>query len=92
MIREIVINGLSKVSKEAVLARMRTKPGQPYVQSTLDQDKAAIEDMGFFQAVDVRARQLEVGNWQIVVEVKEWPVVKEIRVTGHPAISTAGTL
>ena len=43
MIQEIVINGTVNVSKDLILLTMRTKVGQPYIQSQLDQDKKAIE-------------------------------------------------
>ncbi|MEA2551913.1 MAG: outer membrane protein insertion porin family [Fimbriimonadaceae bacterium] len=91
VIKDIVIQGNDRVSREAILAQMRTKVGQPYVQASLDQDKQALEDTGFFQAVDVHADA--VGNdWNVVVNVSEWPVIKEIRVTGNEAIKTEDIL
>ena len=50
-IKEIVIQGNQNVSREAIIVRMKTKVGQPYIQANLDQDKQAINDMVFFQAV-----------------------------------------
>lgn len=88
VIREIVVRGNENVTQEAILAQMRTKVGQPYIQAQLDQDKQALEAMGFFQAVDVRARALELDAWQVVVEVQEYPLVKEIRITGNNSIKT----
>lgn len=85
-IREIDIRGSANINKETILAVMRTKVGQPYVQAQLDSDKKAIEDMGFFQAVDVRAREVGGGNWQVVVEVVEFPKIKEIRIVGNEAL------
>ncbi|MCX7800631.1 MAG: FtsQ-type POTRA domain-containing protein [Fimbriimonadales bacterium] len=88
VIREIVVRGNENVTQEAILAQMRTKVGQPYIQAQLDQDKQALEATGFFQAVDVRARALELDAWQVVVEVQEYPLVKEIRVTGNSSVKT----
>ena len=88
VITEIEIKGNEQVTADAILLRMRTKQGQPYVQATLDQDRLAIEQMGFFKAVNVRAVPLEAMNWKVVVEVSEFPVVKEIRIVGNTVIST----
>jgi outer membrane protein insertion porin family len=87
-IKEIVINGNKQVNRVAIEAAMRTKAGQPYIQSNLDQDKRSLEEMGWFQAVDVQARLLDDGTWQVVVNLSEYPVVKEIRVVGNAAIKT----
>ncbi|MFZ4507908.1 MAG: BamA/OMP85 family outer membrane protein [Fimbriimonas sp.] len=92
VIREVLIRGNTNVTQDAIVASMRTKVGQPYVQATLDADKASIEAMGFFSAVDVRATPLSLGSWQIVVDVKEWPRIKEIRVVGNSAITTDAIL
>jgi outer membrane protein insertion porin family len=92
VISEIVVNGNQRVLKEVILAQMRTKVGQPYVQDTLDKDKQTIEDLGFFSAVDVRATPLEGGNYRVTVDVQEFPEIKEIRVVGNQAVSTADIL
>ena len=86
-IKDIVVQGNQHVSREAILAAMRTKVGQPYVQDNLDQDKLAIQNLGFFQAVDVHAEALQ-NDWRVVVTVSEYPQIKEIRITGNKAVST----
>jgi outer membrane protein insertion porin family len=88
IIKEIVIRGNQRVSREAILANMHTKVGQVYLQENLDHDKAALEDLGFFQAVDVRGTPIDNGNWQVTVDVSEYPVIKEIRVTGNTVVKT----
>lgn len=88
VIREIEIRGAVNVNKDTILAQMRTKVGQPYVQAQLDADRKTIDDMGFFQAVDVRAREVGAGNWTVIVELVEFPKIKEIRVVGNAAVTT----
>ncbi len=67
---------------------MRTKVGQPYVQATIDADKTTLENLGFFQAVDIKTNVVDDTNRDVVVMVQEWPVVKEIRVVGNKGVST----
>lgn len=88
VVKEIAIQGNRRVTKEAILAAMRTKVGQPYVQETLDRDQRALNDLGFFEAVNIRPTPLEGNNWLITVDVQEWPEVKEIRVVGNSVIKT----
>lgn len=92
VIREIEIRGAVNVNKDTILATMRTKVGQPYVQAQLDADKKSIDDMGFFQAVDVRARETGAGSWTVVVELVEFPKIKEIRIVGNAAVTTEDIL
>lgn len=91
VIRDVVIQGNKRVSREAILAPMRTKVGQPYVQANLDQDKQSLEDLGFFQAVDVHAEPVE-NDWRVIVNVSEWAEIKEVRVTGNKAVKTEDIL
>jgi len=90
-VKDIVVQGNQHVTREAILAAMRTKVGQPYIQSNLDADKESITNLGFFSAVDVHAEAVE-NDWRVVVNVAEFPLIKEIRVTGNKAVSTADIL
>lgn len=62
---------------------MRTKVGQPYLQSTIDADRRSLEELGYFQSVDVRGTAVENDNWDVVVNVLEFPVVREFSITGN---------
>jgi len=88
LIRKIEVQGNKAISTQAILLAMRTKPGQPYVQANLDSDKAAIDDLGWFDAVDVRAQAVENNDWDVIVIVSEFPVVKEIRIVGNTVFKT----
>lgn len=91
-VRQIAVSGNVHVTQQAILAAIRTKVGSPLDQATLDQDKQAIEDMGFFQAVDVRTQPAQPDGWQVLIDVKEWPEIKEIRVAGNTVVSTKAIL
>lgn len=93
VVKEIVIRGNRRVSREAILAAMRTKVGQPYLQENLDRDRKSLEDLGFFQAVSPpRAIPLEGANWRIEIDLEEWPEIKEIRVVGNSVVKTPDIL
>lgn len=90
LVKEIVVQGNNRVSKQAILAAMTTKVGQTYSQANLDQDRRNLEDLGFFEAVDVRGAPVESGsNWLVTVNITEYPVIKEFRITGNTVVPTA---
>lgn len=88
VIKEILVRGNVNISSEAVLAVVRAAPGKPFLQSELLQDEQAVKDMGFFMDAKILARQVSDTEWQVVIEVQENPVVKEIRITGNTVIPT----
>lgn len=88
IVKTIRIQGNHAVSAEAIRAAMRTKEGESYLKATLEGDISAIEQMGFFQKVEVQAPKTGDNGREITIEVLEWPVVKEIRITGNTGIKT----
>jgi outer membrane protein insertion porin family len=88
VVKEILIRGNVRVSKEAIYAAIRTKVGLPFSQDTLDKDKKSLQELGFFEAVDTRATPIEGSDWRISVNLVEYPEVKEIRVVGNSVVKT----
>jgi len=88
VVKEIVIRGNQRVSKEAIIGNMRTKVGRPYIQDDLDRDKRSLEEMGFFSAVDIRATPADLNAYLVTVDLQEWPVIKEFQVTGNTIFKT----
>lgn len=86
-VSEIVVNGNKNITTDAILAQMRTKVGQTLNSAQLDKDKDSILAMGFFEAVDIRVKSTGETSNQVIVEVSEFPVIKEIRVTGNKQFS-----
>jgi outer membrane protein insertion porin family len=89
VVKEIVVNGNVRVSKEAILSSMSTKVGSTYNEAALDTDRQTLFDLGFFSSVDVRGVPLENGNsWQVIVQVAEYPVIKEVKISGNTVVSS----
>lgn len=85
---EIKIVGNQRVSSEAIQAAIALKPGAPFTEKAVQEAKAAIESMGYFQkGVIVGTETLESGV-RVVFNVIENPVVKEIKITGNTVIET----
>lgn len=88
VIRRIEVRGNVNISREAILTAMSSKEGGPFSSAQLPEDERAIVDLGFFADAQILSRQVAPGEWDLVVEVKENPVVREIRITGNTVVPT----
>lgn len=91
-IKSVDVKGLANIGRTVIDATMRTRVGQPYLKTLIDDDKKAIMDLGYFQAVDVRAQETEAQSWAVTVEVVEFPKIKEVRIVGNTVIPTKAIL
>jgi outer membrane protein insertion porin family len=88
IVKEIIVKGNVRQSKEGILASMRTKVGQPLNQATLDQDRSDLFDLGYFKAEpNITVRSNPDGTFTVTVEVVENPIIKEIRIVGNSVMT-----
>lgn len=86
-VAEIIVKGNENVSTEAIRAVMETRQGDPYQQSRLGTDRQNIEQLGFFADVRVFGQFMEDRRWRVVVEVVEWGIINEIRISGNTVVT-----
>lgn len=86
--RDVLVQGNKAVSAEAIVAAMKVKVGRPFSSKELLDDEAAIRNLGFFQDVKVMSRPKSESEADVVVMVSEWPIVREVKVTGNTVLST----
>ncbi len=86
IIKEIAVRGNKEISREAILAAMRSKEQAPFVQADLARDEQAVRELGFFRDVKILSRAISDVEWQLIVEVEENPVVREIRISGNSVV------
>lgn len=87
-ISSVTIRGNKNITVDAISAAMKVKVGRPLVQKELLDDEAAIRNMGYFQDVKVLNRVVTETEAEVIVEVAEYPVVREVKVVGNTVIST----
>ncbi len=83
VIKEVVVRGNVNISADAIKVVMRSAPGKPFIQSDLSLDEKAISDLGWFKDVKVLSRPVSDTEYQVMVDVEENPVIKEIRIVGN---------
>ncbi len=82
-IREINIRGNIASNSTLINAAMTTKVGSKYDSQTIEADKDAILDIGLYRKVDIFSNNVNDNEVDLLVEVSEYPVIKEIRVEGN---------
>lgn len=80
-VADIEVVGGKRIEAEAVKAVMQTKAGGPFSMIRLDDDLKRIWNMGYFEDVRLKTRDTERGK-VVIVEVKEKPSIKAIRIVG----------
>ena len=82
---EVEYTGPSTVSKERILAQMRTRVGQPYSDQVVEQDVEALYKTGSILNVRIFA-QPEGDGVKVIVSVQTRSIVREIVIDGAERI------
>jgi outer membrane protein insertion porin family len=83
---EVQYSGPATVSKERILAQMRTAVGQTYSDSTVEEDIRNLYKTGTIQNVRIFA-QPEGDGVKVIVAVQTRPVIRELVIDGAQRIS-----
>jgi outer membrane protein insertion porin family len=81
-ITHVGIEGNLRVEEDAIRVHLRSQPGQPFNQDTVDRDIRAVYAMGFFDQVDADVTPVDGNRVDLVFRVKERPLVRKVKVEG----------
>jgi outer membrane protein insertion porin family len=83
--------GNRRIPKESILARLFSRPGDPYDPAVVERDFNSLWNTGYFD--DVRIEKVQgQGCLQLLVYVREKPTISEINYKGLNAISVSDVL
>jgi outer membrane protein insertion porin family len=82
---EVEYTGRSTVSKERILAQIRTRVGQPYSNEVVEQDIAALYKTGSIQNVRIFA-QPQGDGLRVIVAVETRSILREIVIDGAQSV------
>src|SRR6184192_225443 len=82
---DVQYTGAQAVSKDRILAQMRTKVGQPYSNQVVEEDIAALYKTGAIQNVRIFA-QPEGDGVKVIVAVQTRAILREIEISGAERI------
>ena len=78
---EVEYTGPASISKERILAQMRTKVGQVYSNEIVQEDIKALHRTGYIRNVRIFA-QPQGDGVRVIVAVQTNAIVREIEITG----------
>src|SRR2546422_9746263 len=82
---EVQYSGPATVSKERILAQIRTSVGQPYSDSTVEDDIRSLYKTGAIQNVRIFA-QPEGDGVKVIVAVQTRAILREIEIAGAEGV------
>jgi outer membrane protein insertion porin family len=81
-VAEVRVRGNRRIEADAIKARILTEPGSRYSPRQIAKDLTAVHSLGFFS--DVRIfRESGPSGLIVVFEVEEYPVVRQISISGN---------
>jgi outer membrane protein insertion porin family len=87
-IAAIRFEGLRRVEAEAVRRVLRQQRGNVFEPGKTAEDMNAIWALGYFEDVQLFVEKLAGGQYVYVVQLKERPVVREVRFEGNEELSS----
>ena len=84
-VASIAPEGNQRIDSGAILQKITTKPGDLYDPTTLRQDLKAVFAMGYFDNVEIDAKDAATGK-AVVFRVKEKPLVGSVVIAGAEEI------
>lgn len=87
-VTQIDIQGLKRIEKDAVLAKLVTKVGDAVSPERIRSDIQALYGMGYFDDIEVQADD-SAGGARLIYTLRERPVISKISFEGNERISTS---
>ncbi len=88
-VTKVTVSGNKEISEAAILAAMSLKPGSTFSEDARKADEQKILDLGYFRDAKVLQWPGNDQNIELKVEVSEYPVIKEVRITGNIAVKAS---
>lgn len=89
IVGQIEIQGLKRIEKPAVLAKLSTQLQKPLTSENIRNDIQNIFNMGYFDDIEVQGELLEDGKVLLNYQLRERPVISKIDFSGNQKLSSS---
>ncbi len=86
LVKVVEITGNKAISTPTIMAKIKTRIGQPYFPQTSRDDIKRLYETGFFSDIAVELEDYE-GGLKVIFKVDERPVIEEIKIEGAHAVA-----
>lgn len=77
IVKAIEVKGNKTISIATVLSKIKTRVGQPYIQSVISDDLKRLYNTGYFADVRVDREDFE-GGFKVFIYLEEKPIIEEV--------------
>lgn len=88
VVRTITVRGAENISELAIKSAMQTKEGSAVQNAQLRADESRVMDLGYFATVQILARTVSDTEVDLIVDVAENPIIREISFRGNTVATT----
>lgn len=89
VISDIQFEGLKRIEKDAIAAKIKIKKGDKLDRSIIRQDLETLSKMGFFKNLSIEAEKTDRNQVRVVLIFQEQPAIAELVFSGNDKISTS---
>jgi outer membrane protein insertion porin family len=86
---DVVIRGLKRIERDAIIAKIGTRPGSVLNSEQVRNDIQTLFNMGYFDDIAVESQSAEGQRVHIVFVVRERPVIAKIQFEGNERLSSS---
>ncbi len=86
-VAEVRVRGNRRIEAEAIKARINTQAGSQYSPNQVAKDLTAVHALGFFRDVRI-LREAGPAGLIVIFEVEEYPVVRQISISGNENVES----
>ena len=77
IVKAIEVRGNKTISIASILAKIKTRVGQGYIQTVISDDVKRLYSTGYFADVSVDRQDYE-GGFRVIITVEEKPIVEKV--------------
>ena len=77
-VTDVEIAGTITIGTDKVISKIKTRPGQPYMDTVISEDIKRIYDLNFFDDINVDVKENGDGTVKVVFNVTEKIIVNKI--------------
>ena len=85
-VKAVEVQGNKAISTETVLARIKTRAGQPYYPQSGRDDIKRLYETGYFSDISIDIKE-EADGLRVIFKVEERPTIKEVQLNGVRRVS-----
>jgi outer membrane protein insertion porin family len=94
LVEDVDIQGNRRLRDEDLIYYIKTRPGDTYDPAALERDLQELLSLNFFDKTATRVLTTDGvrGGVNVIFEVREWPIIRDLQFTGLKAVQESDVL